>query len=186
MNRNLSKWKILRLATAAAFVLGASSPLRAAPAPSKLVVFDLELDDFTAGGPIAGESAEETERLRKMTRVARDLLAASGLFEIIDVGATNEPRVAAHWLRKCNGCEVDAARALGADLSFVGFFRKVSVMEQFLQFRIRDARSGELLNISEAHLRGETDESWRRALTWLITHKLLEPELARRNDPPSK
>jgi hypothetical protein len=188
MNRNRPKCKILRLATAAAFVIGASSPLRAAPVPTpaKLVVFDLELDDFTAGGPIAGESAEETERLRKMTRLARELLAASGLFEIVDVRATNEARVAAHWLRKCNGCEADVAREMGADLSFVGFFRKVSVMEQYLEFRIRDARSGELMNISQTDLRGETDESWRRALTWLIRHKLVEPELARRNDPPSK
>jgi hypothetical protein len=155
-----------------------STPSRAAPL--KLVVFDLELDDFSAGGPLAGESAEETERLRKMTRLARELLAASGLFEIVDVGATDEPRVAQHWLRKCNGCDADVARAAGADLSFVGFFRKVSVMEQVLEFRIRDARSGELVNISQTDLRGETDESWRRALTYLIRYNLVEPELARR------
>ncbi|MBY6243292.1 DUF3280 domain-containing protein [Methylosinus sp. Sm6] len=156
-----------------------ASPSRAA-APLKLAVFDLELDDFSAGGPLAGESAEETERLRKMTRLARELLAASGLFEIVDIGPSQEPRVAQHWLRKCNGCEADAARAAGADLSFVGFFRKISVMLQGLEFRIRDARSGELVNISQTSLRGETDESWRRALTYLIRHNLVEPELARR------
>jgi hypothetical protein len=167
---------IILLAAAAAVF---ASPSRAAP-PLKLVVFDLELDDFSAGGPLAGESAEETERLRKMTRLARQLLAASGLFEIVDVSATKEPRVAQHWLRKCNGCDADAARALGADLSFVGFFRKVSVMEQVLEFRIRDARTGELVNISQTDLRGETDESWRRALTFLIRYNLVEPELARR------
>lgn len=156
-----------------------SSPALAAP-PLKLVVFDLELDDFSAGGPLAGESAEETERLRKMTRLARELLAASGLFEIVDVGATDEARVAQHWLRKCNGCDADVARAAGADLSFVGLFRKISVMEQVLEFRIRDARTGELVNISQTDLRGETDESWRRALTYLIRYNLVEPELARR------
>lgn len=147
----------------------------------KLAVFDLELDDFTAGGPIAGESAIEAERLRRMTLLARDLLGRSGLFEIVDVGAaaTNE-MVRAHWLRKCNGCDVDVARALGAEMSFVGFFRKISVMEQYLEFRIRDVRTGELANISTTDLRGETDESWSRALTWLIKHRLVDPELARR------
>lgn len=147
----------------------------------KLAVFDLELDDFTAGGPIAGESAIETERLRRMTRLARDLLGRSGLFEIVDVGPAKDARVEAHWLRKCNGCDADIARDLGADMSFVGFFRKISVMEQYLEFRIRDTRTGEFANISTTDLRGETDESWSRALTFLIRHRLVEPELARRS-----
>lgn len=148
--------------------------------PIKLAVFDLELDDFSAGGPIAGESAEETARLQRMTLLARQLLAQSGLFLIVDVGASKNGMAKEHWLRKCNGCDAEAARDLGADLSFVGFFRKISVMEQYLEFRIRDARSGELVNVSQTDLRGETDESWSRALKFLIKHQLVEPELARR------
>lgn len=148
--------------------------------PIKLAVFDIELDDFSAGGPIAGESPEETARLQRMTILARQLLAQSGLFEIVDVSASDDQRVKDHWLRKCNGCEADIARGLGADMSFICFFRKISVMEQYLEFRIRDARTGELLNASQADLRGETDESWSRALKFLIKYKLVEPELARR------
>jgi hypothetical protein len=149
--------------------------------PLKLAVFDIELDDFSAGGPIAGESAVETARLQRMTQLARQLLSQSGLFEIVDVGASKSKMVTEHWLRKCNGCDAEAARDLGADMSFVGFFRKISVMEQYLEFRIRDARSGELLNVSQTDLRGETDESWSRALKFLIKHRLVEPELARRD-----
>lgn len=153
--------------------------------PIKLAVFDLELDDFTAGGPIAGESPEETARLQRMTALLRRLLAGSGVFEIIDVSASTHPRVKEHWLRKCNGCDAEAARELGAEMSFVGFFRKVSVMEQYLEFRIRDARSGALMHVSQTDLRNETDESWSRALTYLARRKLVEPELAKqRADPP--
>ncbi|MEK4032102.1 DUF3280 domain-containing protein [Methylocystis sp. IM2] len=112
--------------------------------PIKLAVFDLELDDFSTGGPIAGESAAETARLQRMTTLVRDLLSRSGLFELVDVNASASPTVADHWLRKCNGCDADAARDLGADMSFVGFFRKISVMEQYLELRIRDARTGGL------------------------------------------
>jgi hypothetical protein len=36
------------------------------------------------------------------------------------------------------------------------------------------------MNVSQTDLRGETDESWRRALTYLIRYNLVEPELARR------
>jgi hypothetical protein len=149
--------------------------------PIKLAVFDLELDDFSAGGPIAGESPEETARLRRMTALLRDMLAQSGLFEIIDGSASSHQNVKEHWLRKCNGCDADAARELGAEMSFVGFFRKVSIMEQYLELKIRDARTGQLRHISQTDLRNETDESWSRALRFLVKHRLLEPELARVN-----
>ncbi|RTL78638.1 MAG: DUF2380 domain-containing protein [Hyphomicrobiales bacterium] len=151
-----------------------------APPPIRLAVFDMELDDFTAGGPIAGESPAETARLQRMTGLARELLAQSGLFELVDTRAAAGPMVAGHWLRKCNGCDADAAAALGAQMSFVGFFRKISVMEQTLELRIRDARTGALVHVSQTDLRGETDESWSRALKFLIRYELVEPETARR------
>jgi hypothetical protein len=146
----------------------------------KLAVFDMELDDFSAGGPIAGESAAETARLRQMTALARDLLSKSGIFELVDVQGSKSPMVGEHWLRKCNGCDADAARDLGADMSFVGLYRKISVMEQSLEIRIRDARTGQLAHVSQADLRGETDESWSRALKFLLRYELLEPESRRR------
>jgi hypothetical protein len=153
---------------------------RAEPRPPiKLAVFEFELDDFSAGGPLAGESAAETPRLQCVTLQARQQLAQSGLFDIVDVSAASDERVRTHWLRKCNGCEADIARALGAEMSLVAYFRKISVMEQYLEFRIRHARTRELVNVSQTDLRGETDESWSRAITWLIRHRLAEHELAR-------
>jgi len=52
-------------------------------------------------------------------------------------------------------------------------------MEQYLEFRIRDARTGELVNVSQTDLRGETDESWSRAIARQIGYRLVEPELER-------
>jgi hypothetical protein len=181
---DFSTWARRRfLATSLCAVAMASSPGIASTetrAPTKLAVFEFELDDFSAGGPLAGESPEETARLRRMTREARETLAKSGLFEIVDVAPATDEAVKTHWLRNCNGCEADVARRLGADMSFIAFYRKISVMEQSLQFRIRDARTGELLNVSQTDYRGETDESWSRAIAWLIRHRLVEPELKRR------
>ncbi|HEY8162539.1 MAG TPA: DUF3280 domain-containing protein [Methylocystis sp.] len=177
--------RLFRTSAVAAWLALAPFPTPAAasdaPRPIKLAVFDLELDDFSAGGPLAGESAVETARLQRMTRLARELLSRSGLFEIVDVNVSASPTVAQHWLRKCNGCDADSARDLGAEMSFVGFFRKVSVMEQCLELRIRDARTGQLVHVSQTDLRGETDESWSRALKFLIRYELVEPELRRRN-----
>jgi hypothetical protein len=174
-------WKSALAGVALATLVSSAAPaVPEARPPIRLAVFALELDDFSAGGPIAGESAVETERLRRMTGLARELLAQSGLFEIVDASGVDDATARAHWLRKCNGCEADIARSLGADMSFLGFFRKISVMEQVVEFRIRDARTGDFVNVSSADLRGETDQSWSRALAWLIRHRLVEPELARR------
>lgn len=63
-------------------------------------------------------------------------------------------------------------------MSFVGFFRKASVKEQYLEFRIRDARSGELRHVSQTDLRNETDESRSRASKFLVKNALVESELA--------
>lgn len=169
----------LALSLCVAVAIPARSQAKDAPRPIRLAIFDLELDDFSAGGPLAGESADETARLQRMTRLVRELLSQSGLFEPVDVGASSSPMVAEHWLRKCNGCDADAARALGAEMSFVGFFRKISVMEQYLEIRIRDARTGQLVHVSQTDLRGETDDSWSRALKFLIRYELVEPELRR-------
>jgi Protein of unknown function (DUF2380) len=146
--------------------------------PIKLAVFEFELDDFSAGGPIAGESAAETARLQAVTLLAQRQLANSHIFEIVDVDRADDQMVKTHWLRNCNGCDAAIARKLGADMSLVGIFRKVSIMEQYLEIRIRDANTGELMKVAGTDYRGETDESWNRALTWLIQHRIVEPELA--------
>jgi hypothetical protein len=174
---------------AGAFFMALLAPVtgRSEPKPPiKLAVFDFELDDFSAGGPLAGESPVETAMLRRVTALAREQLAQSGLFEIVDGSASTNEMVKSHWLRKCNGCEAAIARDLGAEMSFIAFFRKISVMEQYLEFRIRDAHTGALINASQTDLRGETDESWSRAIVWLIRYRLVEPELARRTHEPSR
>ena len=137
---NVRWWKVPVLVAFGAVLCGAgmgsTNFAQAEPKPPiKLAVFDFELDDFSAGGPIAGESAVETAMLHKVTLLARQLLAQSGLFEIVDVSPATNEMVKTHWLRKCNGCDAQIARELGADMSFVAYFRKISIMEQFLEFR---------------------------------------------------
>jgi ABC-type microcin C transport system duplicated ATPase subunit YejF len=56
-------------------------------------------------------------------------------------------------------------------------------MEQYLELQIRDARTGQLVHVSQTHRRGETDESWSRALKFLVRYELVEPELRRRDYP---
>ena len=41
---------------------------------------------------------------------------------------------------------------------------------------VRDAKTGRVVAMAQAGLRGDTDESWTRALDWLVRNRLLDPE----------
>jgi hypothetical protein len=159
----------------------AEAPKSTGSAPIKLAFFDVELADFSAGGPLAGQSPEETARIDLTSKRLRELLVKSGRYELVDISA-DHPGISAvnaeplrlHYLRDCNGCEVDIGKALGADQTFLAFFKKVSRMEGSLEFHIRDVKTGASVKRAQADWRGSTDESWTRAVTWLFKHRILD------------
>lgn len=142
-------------------------------APIKLAVFDFELADFSAGGPLAGESPEETARLKIITEEAKRVATLSGRYAIVDADGAESEQARSHWLRNCNGCEADIAAKLGADQSLLGVMQKLSVLVHTLRFEVRDVRTGKLLWNVQTDLRGDTDESWRRAVRYLMEDRLL-------------
>lgn len=157
------------------FVLAQTSPVHAAAtSPRKLAIFDFELADFTAGGPIGGESPAETARLKLVTDLARRLIGHSGQYQLVDTTpADGEENVKDHWLRNCNGCDADIGRKLGADEVFLGTVQKISVLVHTVVFQIRDTRTGKIILNVQTDFRGDTDESWSRSVAWLIEHRLL-------------
>lgn len=153
----------------------------AGSAPIKIAFFDVEMADFSAGGPLAGQSPEETARINLTSQRLRELFGKAGRYQLIEisadhpgVSAVNAEAMRLHYIRDCNGCEVDIARALGADQTFLGFFKKVSRMEGGLEFRIHDVKTGALVKLVQTEWRGSTDESWTRAVTWLFKHRILD------------
>jgi hypothetical protein len=153
----------------------------AGSAPIKIAFFDVELADFSAGGPLAGQSPEETARINLTSERLRELFGKTGRYELIDisgdhpgVSVVNAETIRSHDIRGCNGCEVDIARALGADQTFLAFFKKVSRMEGGLEFQIRDVKTGALVKHVQTDWRGSTNESWTRAVTWLFKHRILD------------
>jgi hypothetical protein len=158
-----------------------SPPPDAGSAPIKIAFFDVEMADFSAGGPLAGQSPEETARVNLASDRLRELFGKAGRYQLIDisadhpgVSAVNAEAMRLHYIRDCNGCEVDIARAVGADQTFVAFFKKVSRMEGGLEFHIRDVKTGALVKLAQTEWRGSTDESWTRAVTWLFKHRILD------------
>src|SRR5260221_14762274 len=99
-------------------VAGADGP-GAAP-PIKLAVFPFELEDFSAGAAYVPPDDIDREQLRLSTEEARQLIAASGRYQLVDVSAVSDQAAKAGKLRECDGCDARIAAGLDADQSMIG------------------------------------------------------------------
>jgi hypothetical protein len=155
-----------------AMMLMVSVPARADP--TKVAVFDLELMDTSLQGEVDGPRTDEQRRLMSTGDQLRKALAESGKFAVLDIAPVN---AAAHGsnLQSCGGCDVRYAQQLGADFAITGVVQKVSNLILNMNVYIRDAHTGQLVTSMSADLRGNTDESWSRAASYLLRNRLLAP-----------
>jgi Protein of unknown function (DUF2380) len=159
------------------FILLALMLVIAAPAyadPPKVAVFDFELIDTSLQGEVYGPRADERDRLTRAGDQLRKGLAESGKFQILDIAPVN---AAAHRsnLQACGGCDVRFGEQLGADLVITGVVQKVSNLILNINLYLRDVHSGQLVAAASTDMRGNTDESWSRAMSYLMRNRLLAP-----------
>ena len=151
----------------------------AAPAPVRLALFDVELEDVSAGTAATGEAPSDAAQLAGVTSEIRQLLARSGRYHLVDVNDLEAAAAKTHALRDCNGCDAAIARKLGADQSFVGVVRRISRMEYTVRFQIRDARTGVVIAEADSGLRMGADYSWSRGAARLVKDRVLGSEAPR-------
>jgi hypothetical protein len=143
-------------------------------AQSVAAAFDFELIDTSLEGEAQGPRPDEQARLARLSDELRRRLAASGRYTLVDITpVANEAR--ASNLQSCGGCDVRLAQRVGADLAITGTVQKVSNLILNMNIYVRDASSGATVAAMSADMRGNTDESWSRALDWLLRNRLLAP-----------
>jgi hypothetical protein len=142
--------------------------------PPKLAVFDFELVDTSLQGEVNGPRADEHDRLMRVGDQLRKQLAESGKYHLLDIAPVN---AAAHGsnLQACGGCDLQYAKQLGADLAITGVVQKVSNLILNINIYLRDVHTGRLVTAMSADLRGNTDETWSRATSYLLRNRLLAP-----------
>jgi hypothetical protein len=160
------------LFAATAVTLMISAPVHAEP--PKVAVFDFELVDTSLQGEVNGPRTDEQGRLMRVGDQLRRELTESGKFHVLDIAPVN---AAAHGsnLQACGGCDVQYAQRLGADLVITGVVQKVSNLILNVNIYMRDVHSGGLVTFAGADMRGNTDESWSRAMSYLVRNRLLAP-----------
>jgi hypothetical protein len=76
-------------------------------------------------------------------------------------------------LAHCNGCDARLARELGAEVAITGEVQKTSNLILHISVYLRDAETGALAGGGSADIRGNTDESWRRGLDFIVKRRIL-------------
>jgi hypothetical protein len=151
---------------------GADQPVAAVPV--KLAVFPFELVDFSAAAAYVPPDDIDREQLRLSTQEARRLIAASGRYQLVDLGAVNDEAAKAGKLHDCDGCEAKIAAGLHADRSMIGIVTRISRTDFAVTYKIRDAQSGALVDVEQTDLRAGANSAWSRGTRWLIQRRLLE------------
>jgi hypothetical protein len=146
----------------------------AAPQPIKLAVFPFELEDFSAAAAYIAPDDIDREQLQLSTEEARRLIAQSGRYQLVDIGAVNDEAAKAGKLHDCDGCEARIAAGLNADQSMIGIVTRISRTDYAVTYKIRDARSGALVDVEQTDLRAGANSAWSRGARWLIQRRLLE------------
>lgn len=159
---------------APALVVAGLAVAGGAEAPTKLAVFPFELEDSSAAAGYVAPDEIDREQLRLSTEEARRLIAESGRYQLIDVGAVTNEAAKAGKLRDCDGCEAKLAAGLNADQSMIGIVTRVSRTEYAVTYKIRDARSGAFVAVEQTDLRMGANVAWSRGARWLIENRLLE------------
>ena len=159
----------LRLALAASLSLLA--PLAAARdgEPTDVAVFDFELIDTSLDGEMLGPQEAETARLAALGEALRAAYGEAPGYRVVDLAPVRE-EAGARSLRDCGGCARGLADEVGAELAVTGTVQKVSNLILNINVYLMGPDGAE--RAFSADIRGNTDESWRRGLDWLIRNRL--------------
>lgn len=147
---------VLLLATFAGGRASAGEPVR-------LVLFPLEFVS-TSLEPVR---EDERTRLRLAEAELRRRLEAKG-YVLVDPAPVAERAAAYASLRECNGCELELARALGAEQAALAWVGKTSNLILDITLRIGEVETGKLVRAGSVSIRSNTDESWLRGIRYLV------------------
>ena len=147
-------------------------PAAAGAQERSAAVFDFELHDTSRADPLKAPDAEHQSRKTQASERLRARLAESGRFKVVDIAPVISQARASN-LQACGGCDVTFAHRVGADLSITGTVYKVSNLILNMMIFVRDAKTGDNVAVMQAEMRGDTDDSWLRAVDWLVRNRLL-------------
>ena len=101
-------------------------------------------------------------------------LEASGRYKFVSIPADAAGKIAAGpAIGACGGCEFGYAKQLGADYAAWIVVQKVSDLILNINVYMGDVAAKKLAFVHSVDIRGDTDESWSRGISYLVKNYLL-------------
>jgi hypothetical protein len=139
----------------------------------RLAVFDFEPIDTSLEGEMSGARSDEQQRLAMISDQLPRLLIDRGGYTIIDLAPATDAIAKSGPLDRCNGCAAAIARPLGARFALTGTVQKVSNLILNINVSVWDTETGKERYRTSVDIRGNTDESWSRGVSYLVRNRLL-------------
>jgi Protein of unknown function (DUF2380) len=123
-------------------------------------------------------TAAERARLASIEELFKSELEASGRYRFAPVAADAAAKIGAGpEIGSCGGCEFDYGKQLGGDFAAWIVVQKVSDLILNINVYMADVASRKLTFVHSVDIRGNTDESWKRGLAYLVKNYLLASQL---------
>jgi hypothetical protein len=143
----------------------------ASGAPLRVAFFGFELINTS----LQTKRNEEDARTVMVGEQFRQMLEESDRYQFVMLSPELKKKIAqSSNISGCNGCQIDWARQEGADLAAWGTVQKVSNLILNINLIMDCAKDGRHYFMRSVDIRGNTDESWRRGIRYLIRHYLLD------------
>ena len=116
----------------------------------------------------------ERVRLVLIGSLFKAKLEASGRYKFVSIPADAAAKIAAGpEIGACGGCEFEYGKQIGADYAAWIVVQKVSDLILNLNVYMGDVATAKLAFVHSVDIRGNTDESWTRGITYLVKNYLL-------------
>jgi len=161
----------------AAFALAALLPPGApaeatSPASEPIAIAVLDLDYVDTSGEAQDQQKEHAARLQRFAEGLRQDLAGSGKYRIVYPACDPASCPAAG---SDPSTLVDSARQAGAKLMIFGGVHKMSTLVQWAKLQALDLQSDKIVFDKLITFRGDNDESWRQAESFVARELIATP-----------
>lgn len=141
----------------------------------KAAVFDIQLANLSE----APATPADKDRLPRVSDELRNELALQNVFEIVPISLAVKAEVEKRsGLRSCNGCAVDFARQLGAQVAVTTQISKVSSAVLNLVLYIKEVDGNQPEQSYGVNVRGDDRGSFDRAVKYVVDNVVV-PKLAK-------
>jgi hypothetical protein len=175
----LARASLAAWALAALFIIigpvasGACSAAALPSEPAKSVAL-LNVQFLNDHEDLEPTTAAERTRIGLVESVFKTKLEASGRYTFVSIPADTAAKIAAGpEVGACGGCELGYGKQLGADTVAWIVIQKVSDLILNINVYMADVATAKLAFVHSVDIRGDTDESWTRGVTYLVKNYLL-------------